>query len=89
MYDMMLQSVKNKKGDHFAASGNNDRIWNSFIDYYSNPWLRIVSAGWLGPAYRVTAQVNIVNPAGSHCGAMGCGEGRSGVGAVMSGLDAV
>ncbi|KAE8374565.1 hypothetical protein BDV26DRAFT_36625 [Aspergillus bertholletiae] len=64
------------KGDHFAASGKNDRIWNSFskhaledptsfIDYYSNPWLRLVSETWLGPAYRVTAQVNVVKPGGA------------------------
>ncbi|KAE8144719.1 hypothetical protein BDV25DRAFT_171177 [Aspergillus avenaceus] len=64
------------KGDHFAAGGKNDRIWNSFskhalehpasfIDYYSNPWLRLVSESWLGPAYRVTAQVNAVKPGGA------------------------
>ncbi|RFU24678.1 hypothetical protein B7463_g11662, partial [Scytalidium lignicola] len=64
------------KGDHFAASGNNDRIWNSFskhgledaasfVEYYSNPWLALVSEAWLGPAYRVTAQVNIVKPGGA------------------------
>ncbi|GFG00418.1 hypothetical protein IFM5058_00026 [Aspergillus udagawae] len=65
-----------KKGDHFAASGKNDRIWNSFskhalldprsfIDYYSNPWLRLIAESWLGPAYRITAQVNIVKPGGA------------------------
>ncbi|KAI9375343.1 phytanoyl-CoA dioxygenase family protein [Aspergillus egyptiacus] len=70
------QSTTTKKGDHFAASGKNDRIWNSFtkhavtdpasfIAYYSNPWLRLVSESWLGPAYRVTAQVNIVKPGGA------------------------
>ncbi|KAK1139023.1 hypothetical protein N8T08_001602 [Aspergillus melleus] len=64
------------KGDHFAVGGKNDRIWNSFskhatedpasfIDYYSNPWLRLVSESWLGPAYRVTAQVNVVKPGGA------------------------
>ncbi|KAL2872518.1 phytanoyl-CoA dioxygenase family protein [Aspergillus lucknowensis] len=64
------------KGDHFAAGGKNDRIWNSFskhafadptsfIEYYSNPWLRVVSESWLGPAYRITAQVNIVKPGGA------------------------
>ncbi|KAL4889367.1 phytanoyl-CoA dioxygenase family protein [Aspergillus ambiguus] len=64
------------KGDHFAASGKNDRIWNSFskhaladpasfVDYYSNRWLRLVSEAWLGPAYRVTAQVNVVKPGGA------------------------
>ncbi|KAB8069641.1 hypothetical protein BDV29DRAFT_194735 [Aspergillus leporis] len=70
------QSPQTKKGDHFAASGKNDRIWNSFskhaledpasfIDYYSNPWLRLVSESWLGPAYRITAQVNVVKPGGA------------------------
>ncbi|RHZ71307.1 hypothetical protein CDV55_108220 [Aspergillus turcosus] len=65
-----------KKGDHFAAGGKNDRIWNSFskhalLDpgsftaYYSNPWLRLIAESWLGPAYRITAQVNIVNPGGA------------------------
>ncbi|KAL4807257.1 hypothetical protein BDV18DRAFT_159476 [Aspergillus unguis] len=64
------------RGDHFAAGGKNDRIWNSFskhafadpasfTDYYSNPWLKVVSEAWLGPAYRVTAQVNIVKPGGA------------------------
>lgn len=64
-----------KKGDHFAASSANSRIWNSlqkhaiaspstFIPYYGNPWLRAVSESWLGPAYTVTAQVNIVRPSG-------------------------
>jgi hypothetical protein len=54
------------KGDHFGHS--NERIWNSFekhgrrdpatfYQYYSNPWLSMISEAWLGPAYRVTAQV--------------------------------
>jgi ectoine hydroxylase-related dioxygenase (phytanoyl-CoA dioxygenase family) len=64
------------KGDHFAASGKNSRIWNSFqkhgvldpetfIQYYSNPWLALVCSAWLGPAYRITAQVNVVKPGGA------------------------
>lgn len=69
--------TKRKEGDHFAASpGTNDRIWNSFakhallnpssfVAYYSNPWLAHVSTAWLGPAYRITAQVNIVKPGGT------------------------
>lgn len=63
------------KGDHFAASGKNSRIWNSFqkhgksdpesfVQYYSNPWLALMCAAWLGPAYRITAQVNVVKPGG-------------------------
>ncbi|KAL5415674.1 hypothetical protein PMIN04_008493 [Paraphaeosphaeria minitans] len=62
-----------KRGDHFAGSGANDRIWNSFskhclqdaesfVNYYSNPWLPIISSAWLGPHHRLTAQVNIVKP---------------------------
>lgn len=64
------------KGDHFAAGGSNDRIWNafqkhgeedpaSFLAYYSNPWLATVCNAWLGPGYRVTAQVNAVHPGGT------------------------
>lgn len=60
------------QGDHF---GNNERIWNSlqkvcvadpalFMDYYANPWLRLVSEAWLGPSYQVTAQMNNVKPGG-------------------------
>ncbi|KAI9740243.1 MAG: hypothetical protein M1834_004821 [Cirrosporium novae-zelandiae] len=64
------------KGDHFAAGGKNDRIWNSFnkhamadpegfVEYYSNPWMALVSEAWLGPAYQITAQVNVVKPGGA------------------------
>ncbi|EEU39370.1 uncharacterized protein NECHADRAFT_81483 [Fusarium vanettenii 77-13-4] len=62
-------------GDHFAGAGKNDRIWNSFskhgledpasfLSYYSNPYLDLIFGSWLGPAYRVTAQVNNVRPGG-------------------------
>ncbi|KAF2025513.1 phytanoyl-CoA dioxygenase-like protein [Setomelanomma holmii] len=65
-----------KKGDHFAGSGANDRIWNSFskhclydpksfLEYYVNPWLPLISAAWLGPHHRLTAQVNVVMPGAS------------------------
>jgi ectoine hydroxylase-related dioxygenase (phytanoyl-CoA dioxygenase family) len=58
------------KGDHF---GTNERIWNSiqkacvrnpdlFIDYYGNPLMAIVCEAWLGPGYRITAQMNNVKP---------------------------
>jgi ectoine hydroxylase-related dioxygenase (phytanoyl-CoA dioxygenase family) len=70
------RALNTSQGDHFAASGTNDRIWNafskhgledpsSFADYYANPWLATVSSGWLGPGYRVTAQVNAVHPGGA------------------------
>lgn len=65
-----------KKGDHFATSGSNSRIWNSFskhclidsysfIEYYSNPWLPLIASAWLGPLHRITSQVNIVRPGGA------------------------
>lgn len=71
-----LEKGAARKGDHFAGNGNNDRIWNSFskhclqdpesfLEYYSNPWLALISDAWLGPGYRVTAQVNIVRPGGA------------------------
>ena len=63
-------------GDHFAKPGANDRIWNSleklavadpaaFIDYHGNAVIDLVSTAWLGPAYQMTAQVNVVNPGGA------------------------
>lgn len=66
---------RSRRGDHFAGAGNNDRIWDSFskhcqadpasfVEYYSNPWLALVCDAWLGPAYRITAQVNVVKPGG-------------------------
>lgn len=62
--------------DHFAQAGANDRIWNAlqkhclrdpagFARYYGNPLLATVCEAWLGPAYQVTAQVNVVNPGGA------------------------
>ncbi len=63
------------QGDHFAASGANDRIWNAlqkhclrdpegFARYYGNPAIAAVCEAWLGPNYQVTAQVNQVRPGG-------------------------
>lgn len=63
-------------GDHFATPGANDRVWNAleklavtdpdvFVDYYANDMLHLVSTAWLGPAYQVTSQVNVVNPGGA------------------------
>ena len=62
-------------GDHFAAPGANDRVWNAleklavaspdvFAEYYANPVVELVSAAWLGPWYQLTSQVNVVNPGG-------------------------
>ncbi|WP_030622062.1 phytanoyl-CoA dioxygenase family protein [Streptomyces sclerotialus] len=64
------------RGDHFAAPGANDRVWNAldkmavrepeaFADYYANDMLALVAEAWLGPAYQVTSQINVVNPGGA------------------------
>ncbi|MFC9630031.1 phytanoyl-CoA dioxygenase family protein [Streptomyces mirabilis] len=63
------------RGDHFAKPGANDRLWNAldkvavrvpevFADYYANDILELIAEAWLGPAYQVTSQVNVVNPGG-------------------------
>jgi len=63
-------------GDHFAAAGQNERIWNAleklalralevFADYYANNLIAAVCRAWLGPGYQVTSQVNVVNPGGA------------------------
>jgi len=62
--------------DHFAASGANDRIWNSlqklcesgpdvFLRYFGNTAIEAVCEAWLGPNYQMTAQVNLVHPGGA------------------------
>ena len=72
---IIASEASTSKGDHFAPSGKNSRIWNSFqkhamhdpesfLSYYSNPWLRHICNAWLGPAYQITAQVNLVRPGG-------------------------
>ncbi|PMD16358.1 phytanoyl-CoA dioxygenase family protein [Hyaloscypha hepaticicola] len=78
VYQRIIESEKqeSQKGDHFAGGLTNDRIWNSFskhclsapysfVEYYSNPWLALICEAWLGPAYRITSQVNIVKPGGA------------------------
>ncbi|WP_030354810.1 phytanoyl-CoA dioxygenase family protein [Streptomyces scopuliridis] len=63
-------------GDHFAKPGANDRVWNAldkvavrapevFADYYANDILELIAEAWLGPAYQVTSQINVVNPGGA------------------------
>lgn len=70
-----LEETNGAKGDHFAPASANSRIWNSFskhciqdpasfVKYYSNPLFRLVSEAYLGPAYRITTQLNIVKPGG-------------------------
>lgn len=62
-------------GDHFAAKGANDRIWNAlekfcikapakFADYYANDMIALAAEAWLGPNYQVTSQINVVRPGG-------------------------
>ena len=70
------------QGDHFAAVGANDRVWNAlqkhclfdpknFVEYYANTAIAAVCEAWLGPHYQMTAQVNQVRPGGKaqqpHC----------------------
>ncbi|WP_050604244.1 phytanoyl-CoA dioxygenase family protein [Ruegeria sp. 6PALISEP08] len=63
------------EGDHFAASGANDRIWNAlqkqcmrdpegFALYFGNVAIAAACEAWLGPNYQMTAQVNQVRPGG-------------------------
>lgn len=64
------------EGDHFAASGANDRIWNAlqkqclrdpegFALYFGNTAIAAACEAWLGPNYQVTAQINQVRPGGN------------------------
>ena len=73
-FDAMIADEKaagGAKGDHFAKAGANDRVWNAlerlalrdpatFVDYYANDVIALVSRAWLGPGYQVTSQVNVV-----------------------------
>lgn len=63
-------------GDHFAKPGANDRVWNAleklclsdpetFVAYYANEIVALISEAWLGPAYQITSQINVVNPGGA------------------------
>ena len=63
------------QGDHFAKPGANSRVWNAleklalhapavFADYYANDLIALAAEAWLGPAYQVTSQVNVVHPGG-------------------------
>ncbi|WP_170440150.1 phytanoyl-CoA dioxygenase family protein [Ruegeria arenilitoris] len=63
------------EGDHFAASGANDRVWNAlqkqclrdpegFALYFGNTAIAAACEAWLGPDYQMTAQINQVRPGG-------------------------
>ena len=69
-------ATKTGGGDHFAKPGANDRIWNAleklclrdpeaFAAYYGNEIIALISEAWLGPAYQITSQLNVVNPGGA------------------------
>ena len=80
--DIFSKIIENEKnnisggGDHFAKSGENDRVWNAlekhciynpenFCNYYSSKSIHLACEAWLGPNYQITAQVNRVNPGGN------------------------
>lgn len=77
IYDAIIAAEKagnGAKADHFAA-GSNDRVWNSlqklciaapdvFLRYFANTAIAAICEAWLGPAYQMTAQVNLVHPGG-------------------------
>ncbi|MCT4610857.1 MAG: phytanoyl-CoA dioxygenase family protein [Pelagimonas sp.] len=79
IYEGIIADEKKRTGgagDHFAAAGANDRIWNSlqklceaspevFLDYFANTAIAAVCEAWLGPNYQMTAQVNLVHPGGA------------------------
>lgn len=62
-------------GDHFAAAGANDRVWNSaqklcltapevYARYMGNPVIDLACRAWLGPGYQMATQLNVVRPGG-------------------------
>jgi len=75
-FERMLCEAPADTGDHFAAAGRNVRVWNAheklaladaeaFIDYNAVPTLALAATAWLGPAYQITAQLNLVRPGGA------------------------
>ena len=77
VYDDLIAAEKASGAggnDHFGT-GANDRLWNAleklavrdpgtFVDYFGNDLLALVSEAWLGPAYQVTSHINLVRPGG-------------------------
>ena len=78
-FDQIIAAEKaadGPSGDHFAKPGANDRVWNAleklalsdpatFAQYYRSEILALGCEAWLGPAYQMTSQVNVVNPGGA------------------------
>ncbi|SIT89374.1 Ectoine hydroxylase-related dioxygenase, phytanoyl-CoA dioxygenase (PhyH) family [Yoonia rosea] len=79
VYEQIIANEKagaHGAGDHFAAAGANDRVWNSlqklceaapdvFLRYFANTVIDAACEAWLGPNYQMTAQVNLVHPGGA------------------------
>ncbi|WP_109480248.1 phytanoyl-CoA dioxygenase family protein [Paraburkholderia sp. C35] len=77
IFESIIRTERKAGGgaDHFAKAGANDRIWNAqeklcleapevFVRYFANPVLVAAAEAWLGPAYQMTSQVNVVRPGG-------------------------
>ena len=77
LFHQIIETERETKqaGDHFAGTGANDRIWNSlqklcladpdlFVRYFGSVAIDGVCEAYLGPAYQMTAQVNLVRPTG-------------------------
>ena len=78
IYEKIIIEEKEKNiggSDHYAKPGANDRIWNSlqklcekdpfvFAKYFGNEVIAAVCESYLGTAYQMTAQVNLVHPGG-------------------------
>ncbi|MBL4629006.1 MAG: phytanoyl-CoA dioxygenase family protein [Roseicyclus sp.] len=69
------EEASGAKADHFAATGSNSRIWNAlekqcladpkgFAAYFGSVAIEAACEAWVGPAYQMTAQVNVVRPGG-------------------------
>ncbi len=77
VFDAIIQKERGREGgaDHFAATGANDRIWNSlqklceeapetFAVYFGNDAIAAACEAWLGVGYQMNTQVNLVRPGG-------------------------
>ena len=78
IYEKIIIEEKEKNiggSDHYAKPGANDRFWNSlqklcekdsfvFAKYFGNEIISAVCESYLGTAYQMTAQVNLVHPGG-------------------------
>ena len=69
------ESEAHSGADHFGGHGANGRVWNAheklavaapdlFCRYNSCPTVDLAATAWLGPAYHITTQVNLVRPGG-------------------------